>query len=100
MPLSNDNRKHMRRLGHNLSPVVTVAGKGLTPGVVNEISRALADHELIKIKLSMGDKTAKQTALATIERDLCAEVVQTIGHIALLYKKAEHPNPKLSNLLR
>ena len=29
-----------------------------------------------------------------------AELVQTIGKIALLYKKASKQNPKLSNLVR
>lgn len=100
MSLGNDDKKHMRRLGHNLNPVVTVASKGLTPSVVQEIGRALADHELIKIKLAVGDKSAKREVLAIIEKNLCAEVVQTIGHVALLYKKAEQANPKLSNLQR
>ena len=51
MTSSNADKKHLRRLGHNLKPVVTVAGNGLTENVTNEIERALTDHELIKIKL-------------------------------------------------
>ena len=34
-------------------------------------------------------------------REKCgAEVVQSIGHILLLLKKSNEPNPKLSNLIR
>ena len=51
MTSSNEDKKHLRRLGHNLKPVVTVAGNGLSENVSAEIARALNDHELIKIKL-------------------------------------------------
>ena len=52
MTISNEDKKHLRRLGHKLNPVVTVAAKGLTESVIAEIDRALNDHELIKVKLS------------------------------------------------
>jgi RNA-binding protein len=36
--------------------------------------------------------------------DLCtqteAQLIQSIGHMVLLLRKADKPNPKLSNLLR
>ncbi len=100
MTLSNDDKKHLRRLGHNLKPVVTVAGKGLTDAVLAELERALSDHELIKVKLAVGDSEAKRQAITEICEKLGAETVQTIGHIVLLLKKSDKPNPRLSNLLR
>ncbi|WP_438952059.1 ribosome assembly RNA-binding protein YhbY [Porticoccus sp.] len=100
MTISNEDKKHLRRLGHKLNPVVTVAGKGLTDSVIAEIDRALNDHELIKVKLVMGDREAKQTAIATLVDTLGAEVIQTVGHIVLLLRRAKQPNRHLSNLLR
>ena len=100
MPLSNDDKKHLRRLGHNLNPIVTVAGNGLTEGVMAEIERALTDHELIKVKFAIGDRDAKKQTMDEVCKQTGAELAQTIGHIGLLYRKAEKPNPKLSNLLR
>lgn len=100
MTLSNDEKKHLRRLGHNLNPVVTVASKGLTESVLAEIERALKDHELIKVKLSFDDRDLKKQAIDQVCETFKAEQVQAIGHIVLLYKKAKKPNPKLSNLLR
>jgi RNA-binding protein len=100
MTLSNDDKKHLRRLGHNLNPVVTVASKGLSDSVLTEIDRALNDHELIKVKLAVGDSDTKKQVIDTICEQLSAQVVQSIGHIVLLLRKAEKPNPKLSNLLR
>ena len=98
--MKNDRKKYLRTIGHGLKPVVTVAGKGLTESVVAEIDRALKDHELIKIKLTVGERDIKKKAIDDICSQLNAEAVQTIGHILLLYRAAKKPDPKLSNLLR
>lgn len=100
MTVSNEDKKHLRRLGHKLNPVVTVAGKGLTESVIAEIDRALNDHELIKVKLVLGDRESKQVTIETLANTLGAEVIQTVGHIVLLLRRAEQPNRHLSNLLR
>ena len=77
-----------------------VAGKGLTDGVVEETLRALDDHELIKVKFAIGDREIKQQLMKELVETVEAELVQTIGKIALIYKAADKPNPLLSNLLR
>ena len=100
MTTSSADKKYLRSLGHPLKPVVTVAGNGLTESVVAEIDRALNDHELIKVKLAVGDRQAKQATIKDICQQCNAQLVQAIGHIILLYRKADKPNPKLSNLLR
>lgn len=100
MTISNDMKKHLRGIGHNLNPVVTIAAKGLTDTVLTELQRALNDHELIKVRLAAGDRETKKTIIDEACKRSNAELVQTIGHVILLYKKADKPNPKLSNLLR
>jgi RNA-binding protein len=100
MTSSNEDKKHLRRLGHNLKPVVTIAAKGLNDNVGAEVDRALSDHELIKVKLAVGDRLAKKAISDQLCQKYNAELVQSIGHILLLYRKAKSPNPKLSNLLR
>ena len=57
---STTDKKHLRRLGHKLKPVVIIASRGLTNAVNAEIDRALSDHELIKVKFSAGDRAAKK----------------------------------------
>ena len=100
MTLSSDDKKHLRGIGHKLKPVVTVADKGLTSNVMAELNRALDDHELIKVKISLSDREAKKATIEQACKNLKAELVQTIGHVIVLYRRADRPNPKLSNLLR
>jgi len=63
MTTSSADKKYLRSLGHQLKPVVTVAGNGLTEGVLAELDRALGDHELIKVKLAVGDRETKKATL-------------------------------------
>lgn len=100
MSLTPEQKKHYRTIGHNLNPLVTVAGKGLTENVQLEVDRALEDHELIKVKFAVGDRDVKKQLIKELAGIVEAVIVQEIGNIALLYRKAENPDPRLSNLLR
>lgn len=98
MPLSTERKKHFRTLGHNLKPIVTLAGNGLSEAVQLELDRALEDHELIKVKLAIADRDLRKTTIREMCHQAGAELVQEIGHVALVYRAAKKPNPKLSNL--
>lgn len=100
MSLTATQKKQFRSIGHSLNPVVTVAGNGLSEGVQLEVDRALEDHELIKVKFSVGDRDIKKALIKELCEQVQAEVVQEIGNIALIYRAALEANPKLSNLLR
>src|SRR5262245_17475035 len=56
MPLSDRQKKHLRRLGHELHPIVLIGQRGLTDSVIAEFDRALADHELVKLRARVGDR--------------------------------------------
>lgn len=99
MPTSNADKKRYRQIGHGLNPVVTIAQKGLSDTIREELDRALNDHELIKVKLVAG-REEKQALTEQICADFKAECIQSIGHVILLYRAARKPDPKLSNLLR
>lgn len=92
--------KQLRAIGHKLRPVVTVAGKGLSDNVVSEVERALKDHELIKIKLAVGDKAARIAVTDELCERTGAEVVQSIGNVILVLRRTKNPDPGLSNLIR
>ena len=83
-----------------MHPIVTIAQKGLSENIRLELERALLDHELIKIKLAATDREAKKELVETICKEFHAECVQSIGHTALLYRKAKKHDGRLSNIKR
>lgn len=91
MPLSQKQKRHLKQLAHDKKPVVIVGSAGLTENVLNEIDSSIAHHELIKVKLNVSDREAKQEMAQQIAETLGAELIQTIGHIAIYYRAAENP---------
>lgn len=100
MSLDSDAKKHLRRIGHGLAPIVTIAGKGFSDAVRDEIERALTAHELIKVRISVPERELRRTLTDAVTASTGAELVQAVGHVILLFRKAEQPDPRLSNLLR
>lgn len=98
--LSIQERKRLRRIGHALNPVVMLGNNGLSESVIEETQRALNDHELIKVKVLGEDRDARAAMIESLAETAQAQVVQKIGKIVLLFKKAAKPNPNLSNLVR
>jgi RNA-binding protein len=89
MSLTEKQKKHLRKLGHALEPVILTGGAGLTPGVLAELDGALAHHELLKVRVRAGDREARDQMIEAMCTESGAELVQRIGHIALLWR----PNP-------
>lgn len=99
MSLDKKTLKRYRSIGHHLDPVVIVAN-GLTENVQAEINRALSDHELIKVRVVTDDRETRKALIEEICRQQEAELVQVIGKIALVYRKAAQQKPQLSNICR
>ena len=92
MSLTERQKRHLRKLGHELKPVVMTGADGLKPSVVAEIDLALSSHELIKVKVRAGDRQARDELIKTVCAELDAELVMRIGHVALMYRPdAETP---------
>ena len=91
MPLSQKQKRHLKQLAHDKKPVVIVGSAGLTENVINEIDSSIAHHELIKVRLNVSDRDAKQEMAQNIAETLKAELIHTIGHIGIYYRAAEKP---------
>lgn len=100
MSLSPEQRREYRGIAHNLKPVIIIGDKGLTEGLQQELDRALNDHELIKIKVAHPDRDARREAIDALCQESGAQLIQVIGKVAVILRRAKKPNPKLSNLLR
>lgn len=86
MALTGKQRRHLRGLGHNLSPVAQVGKGGVSDAVVKAIDAALADHELIKIKLLESLELDRQEAATMLATRTQSEVAQVLGRTVLLYR--------------
>ena len=96
MPLSSKDVRHLRALAHKLKPVVITGNAGLSEGVLSETDAALAHHELIKVRVNAADRAERQAMIEEICHTTGAELVQTIGHIAIFYRSAKKPIIQLS----
>ncbi|MDX1492398.1 MAG: ribosome assembly RNA-binding protein YhbY [Pseudohongiellaceae bacterium] len=100
MTISAQDKKRLRSIAHQLSPVVTIAQKGITESISEEIDRALARHELIKVKVFAADRDSRKALIEQICSEAKAELIQSIGNIAVVFRAADKPDPKLSNIIR
>ncbi|WP_315040704.1 ribosome assembly RNA-binding protein YhbY [Faucicola mancuniensis] len=98
--LSNADIKHLKGIGHHLNPVVIIGGNGLTDTVIEEIARALNDHELIKVKIPAGSKDEREAVAEQIAEATGSTLINSIGRVVLLLRENPEANPKLSNLVR
>ena len=84
--------RYLRGLAHPLKPVLLLGSRGVTRSVLKELEQALDGHELIKVRLSGGDRATRVEELAKLAETSGAETVQAIGRIAVLYRRnAEQP---------
>lgn len=79
----------LRRRGHNLEPVVRLGQHGLTETVLREIDEQLEHHELMKVRVLSDERANRDAMINDICTKLNAELVQRIGHVALLYRRAK-----------
>ena len=97
--LNTSDKKHLRSIGHKLSPVVMIGDRGISEGVEAELERALNDHELIKIKVNVADPGERREMIQKLCESHKAELIQSIGKMALLYpasKKAQSQTIQLA----
>jgi RNA-binding protein len=95
MQLNDKQRRHLKGLAHPLKPVILMGNAGLTEAVVAETQRALADHELIKVRLPGQDRQERDEALGQLAQRTGSALVTRIGHVAVLYR----PRPDVPRIV-
>lgn len=87
MSLSEAQRKYLRGLAHRLRPCLTVGSAGVSPAVLAELEQQLERHELIKVRLRIGDRDTRRAAIGELATRGGAECVFRIGNVAVLYRR-------------
>lgn len=85
--LLGKQRRALRARAHHLNPVVSVGAAGVSDGVLAELDIALDEHELVKIRITADDREQRKMLIDTLCTGTNAELIQRIGHIAVLYRK-------------
>ena len=92
--LTGKQRRYLRSLGHNLSPVGHLGKDGVSESVVAAVDQALETHELIKVKIGQNALLERDEVGDLLAQSTNSEVAQVLGNTVLLYRC--HPKePKL-----
>ncbi len=95
LELTVEQRKYLKAQAHALKPVVMIGSQGLSDAVIKEAERAIAAHELIKIRVLGDDRAEREAFLAQLCVSLKAAPVQHIGKLLLIYRPALKPKLRL-----
>jgi RNA-binding protein len=87
MSLPEKTRRELRSRGHTLKPVVSIGNAGLSPPVMRELELSLDHHELMKVRIGGAGREQRRQMIEDICRHLGAELIQAVGHIALIYRE-------------
>lgn len=92
MSLTPKQTRHLRGLAHHLEPIMRIGGDRVTDGVIGHIEELLEAREFIKVRMLDAEKDEVAEARAEIVARTQAEVVQTIGHTLVLYRRRRDRN--------
>lgn len=89
MSLTNAQIKFLKSKAHSLKPIIWVGQKGLNENLLEEVSQALEHHELIKVKLRVGEREERDAMIQELSEKTSAENIQRVGNIVTLFKQAQ-----------
>lgn len=88
--LTSGQRQHLRRLAHDIRPVVQIGKQGVTDNAVATVDQALDAHELIKIKF-LDYQDQRHALSADLATSLGAALVGVVGNVAIMYRRQRDP---------
>jgi RNA-binding protein len=83
-------RQALRGHGHALSAVVQIGKAGVTGALLKQTHQALADHELIKVKVGAESPVDRFAVAERLAGEPGVNVVQIVGRVIVLYKRHPH----------
>ena len=90
MAITPKQRAYLKSLAHHLKPVAYIGKEGVGDASIRSVQEALNTRELIKVKVLEASPLDVREAGAELEQRIAdAQLVQTIGRIAVLYRP--HP---------
>jgi len=88
-------KRRLKREFSNSRPTVWVGKEGATPQILNEVSRQLEQHEVVKgriLQMALKDADAKELS-EKIAKETESMMVEVRGHTFILYRKRRKSKP-------
>lgn len=84
--LTSAQIRHLRGLGHHLSPTVYIGREGIEQNLLTTLAENIRAHELIKIKIGENAPDGRKETAAELAAASGCELVQVIGRVCLLFR--------------
>ncbi len=94
--LTGKQRSYLRSQGNRFDPIIHIGKEGITTGVIEQVNKALEDHELVKGRVLKNALEEAREAAKELAGECEAEVVQVIGNVFILFKR--NPEEPVYNL--
>ena len=85
--LTGKEARHLRGLGHHLSPLIMIGKDGVTDNLNTALEEVLAAHELVKVKLQDACPYARVEAAELLAQKSKSRIAQIIGKTFLLFRE-------------
>lgn len=92
--LTGKQKRYLRSKAMTMDALYQIGKEGLGENFTKQIDDALEARELIKIKILKNSAEEAEDAGQSLSAELGAELVQTIGHCIVLYRKSKN-KPKI-----
>lgn len=100
MTLTKKQNKQLRAMANQLKPLVYIGKNDLTDSVIKQADETIESHELVKCQVQDGSGVTAKEAAEQLAEALGAEVVQTIGNRAVLYRRSKRDDVEHIQLVR
>jgi len=84
--LTGKQRRHLRALGHHLTPVLQIGHEGVSDALVAQANAQLDAHELIKVKVGESSPLPRHDAADRLAAATHSDLAQVLGRTFLLYR--------------
>lgn len=78
--------KFLRGIAHGLNPIIIIGSKGVTESLMQELESSLEHHELLKIKIAIGEKDDRKEIIEHIVAQTKSQLVQSIGKTCVIFR--------------
>ncbi|MCI6704656.1 MAG: ribosome assembly RNA-binding protein YhbY [Bulleidia sp.] len=89
--LTSKQKSYLRSLAQTEPALFQIGKEGLSDNLIQTVDDALRTHELVKIKLLKTVSDDVDEIIFDLAMNTKSEVVQKIGRVFVLYRKAKEP---------